>query len=122
MHRFWTKVNKTTTCWNWEGAVDRHGYGRFRHEGTNWLPHRLAYTVLKGGTPPGKELDHTCQNKLCVNPDHLQAVTRDEHVQTTVARRTTCMYGHEFTPDNTYITRTGARSCRTCTRMRKWGK
>lgn len=69
-------------CWVWAGYRDRNGYARL---GAEWA-HRESYRIHKGEIPPGHEIDHTCSNPPCVNPDHLDAVTRIEHVRRTFER------------------------------------
>jgi hypothetical protein len=62
-------------CILWCGAVNSKGYGMAAHGSA----HRQAYATFVGETPPGSEIHHMCRNKLCVNPDHLDCLTRDEH-------------------------------------------
>lgn len=78
LDRFWMKVVKTPTCWNWEGG-GRGGYGIFTSDTKTHLAHRLAYELLVGPIPDGKVLDHKCRNTLCVNPAHLRPVTRKQN-------------------------------------------
>ena len=80
IERFYRAVNKTTTCWIWSAHSDRNGYGLF-FNGRTILAHRYSYQIHKGPIPSGSELHHTCENKSCVNPDHLTCVTRLEHKQ-----------------------------------------
>lgn len=60
-------------CWLWRETPD-DGYGKF-HAGGPWLAHRFAYVWFYGGHAKGKTLDHICNRKLCVRPDHMQVVT-----------------------------------------------
>lgn len=71
MERFWNKVQKTETCWLWEGAKQSGGYGRFIYEGFVDGAHRVAYRLLKGPIPKGLHVCHSCDTPSCVNPDHL---------------------------------------------------
>lgn len=74
--RFWAQVEKTQTCWNWTGTVNvRIGYGYYG----NRRAHRMAYTWPVGPIPEGLHIDHTCFNRICVNPDHLRAVTQKQN-------------------------------------------
>lgn len=98
-------------CWAWVGRVDKHGYGRyFGH-----LAHRLSYESFRGPIPSGLELDHVCRFKLCVNPDHLEPVTRAENMRRRSEAQTHCKNGHEYTLENTHRDRLGRR-CRHCWR------
>lgn len=82
--RFWAKVEKTNGCWLWTGGTAR-GYGQFRLGGgrgsKNVRAHRYAYELLVGPIPAGLEIDHTCENKLCVRPDHLEPVTKKVNLE-----------------------------------------
>lgn len=109
---FWEKVVKSQGCWQWTGyAVD--GYGQ--HAGTQ--AHRYAYTELVGPIPEGLTIDHLCRNRSCVNPDHMEPVTRAENTRRAFALKTHCKRGHEFDAANTYRTKGGHRSCRKCTSL-----
>ena len=76
--RFWSKVNKSDSCWEWTGLTVGNGYGRFwdANTGRMALAHRLAYEMVRGAIPPGLHIDHLCRNRKCVNPEHLEAVTQ----------------------------------------------
>ena len=72
---FWTKVNKTKTCWLWKGTIMLNGYGQFKTRNQRHLAHRFAYNAVRGAIPDGLQLDHLCRVRACVNPDHLEPVT-----------------------------------------------
>lgn len=80
--RFWSLVVPTTAgCWLWTG-FKAAGYGRFSFKGTNSAAaaHRLSYEALIGEIPAGLDLDHLCRVPSCVNPLHLEPVTRRENI------------------------------------------
>lgn len=122
--RFWAKVEKSEGCWTWAASCYSNGYGRFDYG----LAHRIAYELVVGEIPEGLDLDHLCRNRRCVNPAHLEPVTRRENLmrgRTLVAAKagqTHCKHGHEFTEENTHIRPNGTRSCRECSRIkyRRW--
>lgn len=103
-----------TPCDLWQGYKDRHGYAR-KGQG---LGHRVVYEARFGPIPPGLELDHLCKNKNCINPLHLEPVTRLENMRRRYATYTHCKNGHEYTPENTYRRANGNRDCRACINAR----
>jgi len=112
-------------CWIWMSAQNGTGYGQFSFEGKPRLAHRWFYERTKKKVEQGKELDHLCRNRSCVNPDHLEEVSRSENNRRgLIGERTRersraithCPHGHEYSADNTYMTKAGTRCCKTCKR------
>jgi len=88
--RFWSKVNKTDTCWLWTAAPDGHGYGKLQ-VGTFKKPrltsaHRFSYELEYGPLPKGKHVLHHCDVTLCVRPDHLYSGTNADNMSDKVAK------------------------------------
>lgn len=115
----WRLIDKTSDCWVWTGSISIRGYGKCHSRTRNTTyAHRLVYMELVGPIPEGLELDHLCRNTRCVNPDHLEPVTRLENMRRRYAIQTHCINGHEYTPENTYTDRRGRHDCRACIRER----
>lgn len=80
--RFWAKVDKTETCWNWTAFKDPNGYGRFTIAAGDACPaHRFAFRISTGDIPEGMFIDHICRNKGCVRPEHLRIVTPAQNTE-----------------------------------------
>jgi hypothetical protein len=126
--RFFSRVDTEGPggCWLWTGYTMINGYGIFYVVKKRSLAHRVAYEHLVGVIPEGLDIDHLCRVRNCINPDHLEPVTRQENllrgIGPSLARarkgtKTHCVNGHEYTPQNTYIKPSnGLRHCRTCGR------
>lgn len=85
--RFWRKVEKSSGCWRWTDKPNHDGYGRFKTKDGRVMAHVFAFVETVGPVPSGLELDHTCNNRSCVRPSHLEAVTHIENVRRAVQRR-----------------------------------
>jgi len=115
--RFWAKVDQTLMCWEWTAATFTNGYGMFTLRGHPLKAHRFAYELLVGRIPESLQLDHTCFNRRCVNPDHLEPVTARENSRRAKARITHCPRNHPLVGQNLYL-HNGKRDCLTCRRER----
>jgi hypothetical protein len=104
-------------CWRWTGSIRPNGYGSFQGASA----HRVAYELFVGAIGPDLCVDHLCRVRDCVNPLHLEAVTRAENTLRGTspaaenARKTTCKRGHPLSGENLYLSN-GARSCLACRR------
>lgn len=132
--RFWEKVDKNGPlgCWIWTASFTSAGYGQFivmrGHRGYPRQAHRIAWELLRGPIPDDLVIDHRCRTRACVNPDHLEPVTNKENILRGISvpaingRKTHCIRGHAFTPENTYRPARGGRQCITCQKLRDKGR
>ncbi|UOF80798.1 endonuclease [Caudoviricetes sp.] len=129
--RFWEKVDKSAPngCWEWRSAIRGNGYGAFFthliEEGRKCHgAHRFSWELANGPIPNGLWVLHKCDNRICVNPDHLFLGDRKDNMQDAAkkkrictigkSRMTHCHRGHKFTSENTRITTQGHRRCKAC--------
>jgi len=110
-------------CWPWVGSINPYGYGQARvgsrAAGTSRMvgAHRAMYEVAVGPIPDGLQLDHLCRVRHCVNPLHLEPVTkyvngiRGESFSAINARKTHCPRGHPYDSRNVS---NGGRMCSCC--------
>ena len=113
-------------CWLWAGPCYSNGYGDLRKNKWHMLAHRWSYEHFIGPIPEGLDLDHLCRVRSCVNPAHLEPVTRrinllrGDTIPARFAARTHCLNGHELIPEN-FRKNARGRECRLCFNARAQG-
>jgi HNH endonuclease len=79
INRISQKIRKSSECWDWTGYVAKDGYGSVWLKGKPVQAHIAVYSLLIGEVPAGLQLDHLCRNRGCVNPKHLEPVSKKEN-------------------------------------------
>jgi len=121
--RFFDRISPepNSGCWLWTGATNLNGYGCFspsQKRNSSVYAHRFSYEMHVGPIAEGMVIDHLCRVRCCVNPAHMEIVTRGENVRRGIApahvarRAGTCERGHPLAKDNV-IGRQKPR-CKTC--------
>ena len=118
MKRFFDKVDKTDSCWNWLASTNASGYGLFRFQGKTSKAHRVSYILTFGYIDENLVIDHLCKNRKCVNPLHLELVEQKENVRRGMSgkinnvqsKKTHCPKGHPYSR----VDNNGYRLCGKC--------
>jgi len=126
LKKFWSHVDKTGDegCWNWKGhKKSSKYYGIFHYRKKTPGAHRISYAIHHNEDISDKHIHHICENRGCVNPDHLEALLPIDHMRKTpqsnaycALTTNTCIHGHAFIGDNVYYYPNGSRACRECIR------
>lgn len=120
----------SSPCWIWRMAISSSGYAHTQVRFIDKIvagAHCLSHLHFIGPIPPGYEVDHLCAVKTCVNPAHLEAVTKLENIRRShpqmlaaglLKRKEACNHGHPLRGDNIRIDYRGGRRCKECDRRR----
>lgn len=133
MEKFSKSFDKTSNgCWEWRKGLNKDGYSQISlwggwkkaPKGGQYPAHRIMYELIKGELKPDEQIDHLCRNKVCINPEHLEAVDKDTNnirgnsPSAIHSRKTQCPKGHPYSGANLYIEfkQNGKtmRRCRAC--------
>lgn len=113
-------------CWIWQRSLYLNGYGGITVDGHRRLAHRVSYEAFVGPIPDGLTIDHICGVRACVNPRHMEPVTRGVNSQRgggllraiqVRQNQPHCPKGHERTAENTGRDKLGKAFCRPCRRI-----
>lgn len=122
--KFWSKVQKTDTCWEWISGKNTTGYGiiHFGGRARSFLAHRVSWLLHNGDISKNLLICHRCDNPPCIRPDHLFAGTQKQNMQdasrkmrTSSQKKTHCRQGHPYIGENLRIV-SGERRCVECLR------
>lgn len=84
------RIKEVNGCWEWQGKITNVGYGEITHLKKYMLAHRCSYKTFVGEIPEGKVVCHTCDNKKCINPEHLWVGTQKENSIDKVNKKRNC--------------------------------
>ena len=97
------------------------GYGQLTRSKKVHLAHRLSFELSKGPIPEGMHVCHSCDNRRCINPDHLWLGTNLDNLRDMFAKgrnpprkKSHCKRGHIKTPETAYYLSNGEVICKEC--------
>ena len=131
IQRFFTKIkiDEAKGCWLYQGGtgghIGLHAYGRFWYNERFLMAHRFSYEFFnKKKIQLSNQIDHLCNNPICVNPKHLREISgrentlRNNNPMGINSRKTECLRGHPLSGKNLYLAKNGTRKCKMCLILR----
>ena len=122
--RFYAKFapDPATGCWLWLAGKLKKGYGQFSVGKKKITAHRMSWELHNGAIPNALLVLHKCDVPACVNPGHLFLGTYSDNIQDCIKKgrlnpppkKTHCIKGHAFTPENTFPRWNGTQACKRC--------
>jgi hypothetical protein len=101
-------------CLPWGGKPSASGYGVIGHDWKVRPAHRVAYELFIGSIPAGYEIDHLCRNRMCVEPTHLEPVTKLENRRRSAANGMALFQYKCQNPDHHRVPRSGRENGTRC--------
>ena len=109
------ELDRNTGCWIWKASKGTKGYGQIGFVKREVIgAHRVSYWLFIGDLPKGHshEVHHKCKRFDCVNPNHLELLSRDDHGAVHV--KAECPHGHNYEKDGYYVVRHDGKTWRAC--------
>lgn len=78
---FLAKIEKTPDCWLWKGCLEGNNRGSFQIEGRRYVPTEVMLALKGEFRVQGLMILHKCDNKACVNPEHLYWGTQFDNMR-----------------------------------------
>jgi hypothetical protein len=119
-----------TGCWLFCGCTTKKGYGKFFYKGRSQWAHIVSYKLHGGKIRKGRLLDHRCDTRPCINPEHLKPTSQRKNTARGMSpsgvngRKVTCVRGHDLmkAPKTTRGDGRKFRRCLECEKERRHGK